>query len=155
MRRCLGVLVVAVLPLGFAPAPLPKPDPTKADLKALQGGWVIVSRTFEGRPVAHVITRVEIRDDGCTYLDAAGTFRSTWALNLDARLSPRCFDQKFVDGVGFPANVGPFSACGVYALEEDRLTMCYVQDNKKRPTDLDGSKPGCWLDVLKREKPKR
>ena len=45
--RCVLPLL-ALVSLGAAPAPFPKPTPAKDDLKALQGDWVLTSTICEG-----------------------------------------------------------------------------------------------------------
>ena len=47
--RCI-LLLLAVLLMGFAPAPFPKPSLEKADLAKLQGEWEQVSSSINGNP---------------------------------------------------------------------------------------------------------
>ena len=58
MRKVAPFLLAGgVLSLAFAPAPLPKPDPSKEDLERMQGAWLRISATQGGvvRPLNDVV----------------------------------------------------------------------------------------------------
>ncbi len=148
MRKCALLLLAAVLSLAFAPAPLTRPEPVKDDLKQMQGTWLVVSCTFEGRPIGEGIAhRMVIAGDRMTFFYADGGVASKWAFALGPKASPRSTDAKREDAPDYPA------CRGVYAVKGDTLTKCYVYGEAARPTDFDGSRPGRWVDVLRRQKP--
>jgi uncharacterized protein (TIGR03067 family) len=147
MRRSVLLLALAALSLAFAPAPLPRPkaDPTKEDLKKMQGEWVLVSRAVGGRPQLG-LSKVVIAGDRLTYHRPDGTVATRWSLSLEAKKAPRWVDSKRE----WPDS--SYSARGIYDLKRDTLTICLVYDKTDRPADFDGSKPSRWLLVLKRAK---
>jgi uncharacterized protein (TIGR03067 family) len=146
MRRLL-LLALIPLALAFAPAPLPrpKPDPVKDDLKAMQGAWLIVSRTNGGRPLGN-LHRIVIAGDQLTFYRPDAKPATTWTLTLDASKTPRCFERKR------DAKGRLFRAHGVYELSGASLRMCYTRDGAELPTDFDDKKPGRWLEVYTRAK---
>jgi uncharacterized protein (TIGR03067 family) len=127
-----------------APAPLPRPDASKAELKRLQGNWAPVSATLEGRPrvAEHAVV---IAGDRFTYL--AGTLRQDWALTLDVRGRPKILDAKCISA--------PFAGLvyqGIYRLDGDVLTICSIQSKRAadRPKDFTGKGPRQLVEVFRR-----
>lgn len=154
MRKSALWLAVG-LSLGFAPAPLPRPESKKHDLKKLQGTWVRVLCTQGGQQVPIPPTppgfplalQVVISGDCMTYLHA-GSVQSEWAITLmSPGKGPKVFDVK-----GVRATAGQYR--GVYRLEGDTLTLCSHPSSaeKDRPTDLNDSRPGVVLEVFQRVK---
>jgi hypothetical protein len=47
MRRVLPL--IAVLLIGFAPAPFPKPNRSQEDLKKMQGSWELLYTVMNGK----------------------------------------------------------------------------------------------------------
>src|SRR5262249_16818397 len=146
-------LAAAVLSLGFAPAPLPRPNSTKEDMKKLQGGWVRVQLTIAGRPTSDGPNGcpITITGDRLQFPSAA----DAWTITLDARKKP-----KWIDYTGAtPSMKGTFFR-GIYRIEGDTLTICVRQKatEKDRPTDFSPGKPSKggfehWIQVYKRKKP--
>jgi uncharacterized protein (TIGR03067 family) len=139
MRRILSLL--PLVSLAFAPAPLPRPDPSKEDLKKMQGKWVLESRLYQGRPVAHVVATVEVQGDRWTYVNATGDWRAPGKLILDATKVPRRLHW------------GPGMHRGVYEINGDTLIFVFTTGGSPdKLRDLDGNKPLRWREVLKRAK---
>jgi hypothetical protein len=88
MHRSAMLLVLAPLAIGFAPAPLPPPDPGKADLKKLQGEW-----DGPGQ-VAVVVAGARMK-----YVDASG-LASEWTISLHFTAGSRSFKLKRLSGEG-------------------------------------------------------
>jgi uncharacterized protein (TIGR03067 family) len=145
MRRILPQL--ALLCLAFAPAPFPKPDTGKEDLKKMQGVWVLVSRTCEGKPVSHIVATIEINGAQFTYIDATGSWKRTWLLSLDAKKAPRHFDAK--------CKHPPFELMrGIYKLEGAALIMCStIEDMQERPANFADGNAKVDLEVFRRKPP--
>jgi len=137
-------LLLAALSLGFAPAPPPRPH---ADLKKVQGTWVLVSRTFGGGSWPAEGVRVVIAGARIRYY-RAGEQRTEWPLTLDAAKSPKVFDQREVGG----SSPGTLYR-GIYRLEGDTLTLCHALSGASRPADFGGKDPQHRLWVFKRLKP--
>jgi uncharacterized protein (TIGR03067 family) len=145
-----AILLAAAVSLAFAPAPFPKPpkpDPTKEDTKKLQGTWLKV-RAFppnngEGEGIL-VITGQNMR------YSLQGNPVGKYTLTIDAQKKPKVFDFK-----GTASGIEGLSYRGIYQLEKDTLTICYVMDGNERarPTDFDTSKGGVIVSVYKRQKP--
>ena len=96
MRRLLPLLVM--LPLGFAPAPLPrpkKPEPSKEHLQKLQGEWELTRLIISGRDRSE-------RGKGTTIVIAAdrmkqfvsGKLTHEWVVTIDADKKPMVLDRK-------------------------------------------------------------
>ncbi len=146
MRRSLLLLVFAALSAAFAPAPLPRPVPGKDDLKKMQGQWVRASVHIGGElkyPEAESNV-VSIRGDRLRYGGQGGE----WVVTLVAGRGPRQADFRRVG-----ADVGHDLFHGIYKLEGDTLTFCFVFVGEgPRPTDFGGLEPGVWLEVYRRTK---
>jgi uncharacterized protein (TIGR03067 family) len=141
-----AILLAATLSLSFAPAPFPKPDPTKEDTKKLQGTWIKVRSFPPGNGEGE--GRLEINGGRMRY-SLQGTLAGEYSLSIDARKKPKLFTFKGTGGLA-----DGFGYRGIYRLEGDQLTICYVMgDGLQRPTDFDTSKDGVILSAYKRQKP--
>jgi uncharacterized protein (TIGR03067 family) len=143
MRKS-AVLLSAVVSLAFAPAPLPRPDTGKDDLKKMQGTWEVIDFRYGGRPSAAGVGKVVITGDRMTYHTQAGGISTQWGLELDAKQSPRAFVWK---RLGPPSDVAFW---GRYLLDKDTLTICYASKRAERPGHLDGKKADQRVEVLRR-----
>jgi uncharacterized protein (TIGR03067 family) len=145
MRRVL--LLLTVLPLGFAPAPAPR-STNAADLKALQGEWVLVSETRQGEPRVPGKARLEFSGTAVIVTDDYGNYR--WEAVLDARTNPKTLDLRLAgSGAGDPRLVK-----ALYAIRGDTLWVCtHVDDRTLRPANLLGKESFQCLQVFKRKMP--
>ncbi len=143
------LLTLAVLVMGFAPAPFPRRSkPEKDDLEKMQGLWQCIRRTHAGRPASRGNVTVEIASSRFRYR-VDGRITTEWAVTLDSRKKPKVLDRQRVGGPG-----AMIVLRGIYRLEGDTLTVCYHQSQSEgRPADFDGSGAGIWLMVLKRARP--
>ncbi len=155
MRR-LVLLACAALPLGFAPAPLPKPDTSKEDLKRMQGTWLHVSTEsevwgrYESGP-ALVISGDHMLFDWPSRPPAiVCTFR------VDARQSPKALDMRLVRGVFGITPTRPTFRLATYSLEGDTLKVCeYICPRVEGRPKTVSAKRGATLSVFKRQRPRR
>jgi uncharacterized protein (TIGR03067 family) len=141
-----AILLAAALSLAYAPAPFPKPDPTKEEMKKLQGTWLKVRSVPAGLGENQgmlVFTAERMR------YSVSGEMTGEYALTLNAKKKPKVFDFK---GVGGLVVGGVYR--GIYRLDGDTLTICYVtsRNESDRPTDFDTNKGGVILSVYKRQK---
>jgi uncharacterized protein (TIGR03067 family) len=152
--RTLAVLAAAVLALTAqaAPAPLPKPDVGKEDLKKMQGAWLRLSctgGTFPPvpRPINDIVVIVgnHIAYDIQKPSDIG---RSTlkWALTLGSGKAPRTFDIKRGEGERHPQVWS-----GVYELKGDTLRVCF-RPGLVRPRSIKPSRAGEYLQTFRRKK---
>jgi uncharacterized protein (TIGR03067 family) len=152
------LLPCAVLPLAFAPAPLPKPPrPASSgeDLKPLQGAWVRTSCAVGGRPG-------EGKEDGEVEATIAGGLFTlnqrghgkvgVFALTLGRSKGARFIDFRTVSGF----RVGAVEQ-GIYSLEGDTLVVCSEVvappewPGTGRPTDLHSPHLGQRREVYRRK----
>jgi uncharacterized protein (TIGR03067 family) len=140
----------ALLALGFAPAPLPKPDPSRIDLNEIQGQWIRVGCTVAGVSIRDPlqVTEVEVAGDRMKYA-GPGVSTPQWTILLDARKKPKVLDVTGSDG----AEKG-VTYWGVYRLEGDTLTLCARKGGSPsvRPRDFAGTDQGVIVEVFKRRK---
>jgi uncharacterized protein (TIGR03067 family) len=137
-------LLLAAVALGFAPAPPPRPN-SKADLKAMQGAWLLTTVRADGQPETLGRFPVEVEGNRVRYL-CAGRVVYEFVLALDAARSPKRYVTK---GTG-PAS-RDWVVRGIYSLEGDTLKFCYNDRGESRPQAFDGPKRGKFIQVWKRE----
>jgi RNA polymerase sigma-70 factor (ECF subfamily) len=138
-------------PAGAEPIGAPE-----GDLEAIQGTWIRVST--DGRKVEQVIKMVVTKDPDQSQ-DAlspgAARFVFLWKTGndegsgqkvlLDPTRVPRTID--FLSDIPAAPKVCP----GIYKLEGDTLTMCFVPTRGPRPEGFAAVKRGEILDVYRRE----
>jgi len=154
VRRVLPLL--AMLLLGFAPAPFPRQTKTKADWQALQGEWIRVSLTICGKkrfeaPGAIILT---IRGDQIAFAGTdPGDKRDEWKFKLDISKGQKRIDFRSV----IPADQIPNTnvMLGIYRIEENILTICshVGKETTDRPLNFDPAQKKVWLHVYKRKIP--
>jgi uncharacterized protein (TIGR03067 family) len=148
MRATDLFLATAILLLGFAPAPFPKPSRGKAggareELKKMQGTWV-VHQALGGTTFHQKDLTAVIRGDRLKYL-LHGKVRTEWVIILDTSRTPKVFDHKRVGGNDILR--------GIYRVQGDTFIICYRQESaeSRRPTAFDGSKPDIWVSTFQRQ----
>jgi uncharacterized protein (TIGR03067 family) len=145
-----ALLFAAALSLGFAPAPFPKPpkpDATKDDLKKLQGTWLKVIAVPPGNGEGQ--GRLVFSGERMRY-SLVGAAVGEYTLTIDARKKQKVFDFKGIGG-----GVEGLTYRGIYRLERDTLTICYVRTNneRERPSDFNTTRDDVILSVYTRQKP--
>jgi uncharacterized protein (TIGR03067 family) len=144
----LAALLLAVLAMGFAPAPFPRPDKGAADLKKIQGQWVQVAfrRGGDAKSVGNMT--LEISGDRLKWF-RRGEPTVEWAVKLNGKEKPGRLESKGVAG-----SVQGFVFRGVYRLEGNTLTICYMRSNeeRERAKDFEDTRPDVWLEVFDRKK---
>jgi uncharacterized protein (TIGR03067 family) len=154
MRRLpLTALAVAIAPwvaagCGGPPSPSPadtKPEQTatapkepapgpraEAELKRLEGTWVITSRVFNGTPQVEPRGGTRMVIHGATYaLEAAGETFVKGALRVDPTKSPAALDLSPENG----PDKGRTLLC-IYATDGDTLRYCYPGSGGFRPSEF-------------------
>ena len=142
------LLLTASLALGFAPAPFPKTprgqDP-RADLRAIQGDWVVTTYRVHGLniPSATTPTTVSIAGERFRWQQ-----RNCAPKDFTIRLAPGwppVFD--FIEVATNKVFVG------IYKLDGGVLTICTTEPEVgRRPAAFDGGERGYELMVLKRDR---
>jgi uncharacterized protein (TIGR03067 family) len=142
MRHILPLF--AVLLMGFAPTPFPKPDPGKDDLKKMQGKWVSVFRVRDGvRELVkgEVIWHIK---QNCVVAVENGKEMPDFYFALDARSTPRAID--ICDSPKEKPRL-----FGRYCVNGDTLKLSIGKE--KRPIDLSSDEGTFGVWVLERQKP--
>jgi uncharacterized protein (TIGR03067 family) len=143
MLRFLSLLL-ALPGLAFAPAPLPRHGGgNEAEVKGLQGAWLLVSEVSEGVKTGEVAAKFEWVIEGRNVRNLVRgheLFSTTFRIHAGR---PPALDLMERDG--------SVAARGVYALEGDKLTIAFALDGGARPGDFLPSE-GKVVRVYRREK---
>jgi uncharacterized protein (TIGR03067 family) len=127
----------------------PKENAVKADMKALQGSWTVVSIEVSG---------TKVPDDKIGGRDAAikGDQYSIHDFRLAVKIDPSK-RPKTIDMDGKDGNGKPLSMLGIYDIEENMLKICFAKPGtKERPTKFETrQKTGESLIVYKRRLEKK
>jgi uncharacterized protein (TIGR03067 family) len=134
--------IVAVLPLLALSAVAADAD-ADAELRALQGTWVIDKATLAGRVHDEDFAGMKLTVAGDKYVVDFGKNTDKGTLTLDAAKSPKRIDIKSAEGP-FKGKTLP----GIYELKGDTLTLCLEADGKaeKRPEKFES--PGMVRNML-------
>jgi uncharacterized protein (TIGR03067 family) len=138
---------LAVLSAGFAPAPFPREDNSKDDLKKIQGTWDRLTCTRGAiPPVPHPVNDiVTITADRILYgVTATGGGGSPWMLTVGNLKGVKTFDIK-------QTATGPIWL-GIYELKGDTLRVCFTP-NTTRPSGIEPTKAMEYLQTFRRRKP--
>ena len=143
MRQLLPLL--AVLCLAFAPAPFPRPD-RPADLRKLEGEWVLVSLT-SGGVTDHPRKWLFISGHSLSITAAGSAYVSRYRFTLNPKASPPNIDLRMFHG-----NTVTHRMNSSYLLRGDELLICYhLAARDRQPAEVSGRKPGTCLMVFKRQ----
>jgi uncharacterized protein (TIGR03067 family) len=148
-------LLLAILSLGFAPAPFlaPRPGRVADDLKLFQGEWEELrsTHTEAGRRVengADKFLTAAYAGRSLTYRYKGAVLRQWEIVRIDSKANPKRMELR---GVG-PENLNVRMRC-IFKFEGDRLVESY-------PGEVGGDyapdfsfRPGYWLTVSRRKKP--
>jgi uncharacterized protein (TIGR03067 family) len=145
----LGTIALAALALGFAPAPLPKPDGTLDD-RALQGTWAVTASERGGKPAPEKGKGPVLATFNGNQLTFTrnGVKTTDYTFVLGPRSKPRSLDLKR----NGPANL---SFLCVYTLDNGTLKIAYFVGGAtrgERPTTFAGTEARLAVMHLKREK---
>lgn len=116
----------------------------------LQGTWTCVSGLIDGKPLAEeTVKQLKLTLTADRFKTQRGDqvlFDSTYTTD-PAKLPPT------IDMIGTEGELKGKPALGIYKLDANQLTLCYVMPGSQRPTAFD-SQPhsGAFLIVWKREK---
>src|SRR5262245_33851164 len=148
MRRW-PLLVLALVSLSFAPAPppRPRPDPSAADLKKMQGVWVLTDSKGGWWATCRLAVgqeRIEVARDRLSA--RSGDSPRECVLTLDATKAPRQYAETSREGLGLGCR-------GIYSVEGDTLRFCCGDLGDGPPASFDSPKRGSFLAVYKRAKP--
>ncbi len=143
----LGLALLVTASSGFAPAPIyrERRGSPEDELKNLQGKWILLSRTREGKNPSHSVHAVVVKGNQWTFFDKGGTWHASWLLSLDAKNSPKHIDMR---GDGHKD-----TSRGIYEVRGDTLQFAFEMNTKMRPTNFRGDSPKWYVDVYRREKP--
>lgn len=137
MRRTFLLLPLIFLAIAADPNPCPEPaDPTRDDLKKMQGSWEMTRAVKGGkappRPIAGVV--LEISKDQLVIREPGGRKPETVTFKLDARKNPREID--------IHPPQGRKVVKGIYKLSKNELTICFSEPGRDRPTHFDEKAAG-------------
>ena len=138
-------LLLAALALGFAPAPPPRSDRSEADLKNMQGAWVLVTITGEGGQTIEKAGALRLVIKGDRAKNHRGEMSSEYALTLDPSTSPKRYVFKPVGR----ARTEPVSR-GIYSVGGGTLKFCTDGPGEAPPRAFEGPRAGTFLYVYKR-----
>jgi uncharacterized protein (TIGR03067 family) len=140
------LLIALVFAGGFSPAPLPRrgrDDPAAADLRRLQGTWVVIRLEHDRRDYL-AGSRDEIlftfRGRSMT-LTQNGEVGPLWDVELSPGSTPRALTKTRADRGAVRR--------GIYRFDGERLIICQENDDGVRPTRFDSRGDRCLI-VLKR-----
>ncbi|MGA9777296.1 MAG: TIGR03067 domain-containing protein [Verrucomicrobiia bacterium] len=148
MRTLIIGLVVLML-TGSMVAQPSRQDPIKQDLNGIQGTWKIVALEVDGQqaPTEIVATlKLVFKDDTLMFTPGEPGF-TNYKFKLDPASKPAGFAMTHADGT----QKGKTDK-GIYALESDRLKICFCLSGKIPKEFTVKARSGQWMYSLEREK---
>jgi len=120
----------------------------KGDAMNLQGTWTCVSATINGSPLAEeTANQLKLTMTADRFKTERGEqtlFDSTYT--IDPAKSPSTIDM-----IGTEGELKGKPALGIYKLDANQLTLCYVMPGSPRPTTFESQpQSGVFLVVWKR-----
>lgn len=148
MKLWLLVILVPGLAIG---ADQPGKDEPAGDLKQFQGTWSLESMEVNGIHVdpdtlKNAGIKLIVQGDKFTLKLRRGDLEGT--LKLDPTRNPKAYNGEGTDPEGKTQE-----SVGIYKIEGDTLTACYVTGGKERPTEFKaGAGSEAVLQVFKRDR---
>jgi uncharacterized protein (TIGR03067 family) len=148
----LRLLVIVALGLALG-ADAPREDEAAKDLKQFQGTWTLVAVEVNGKKIdaeamkkaGHEITLI-VKDEKVTLKLRRGDMAGTLKLNPSKK--PKAYDSRATDPEG-----QTHEAVGIYKIEGDTLTVCYVAAGNDRPSEFKADAgSGAVVQVFKRDR---
>jgi uncharacterized protein (TIGR03067 family) len=125
---------LALVVAGFLiPGDAPKDDPVKQELDKLQGAWVIVANTQEGKETPETLRaskRYTIKGD---HYSVAFKGAEKPMLEFRIKLDPSS-KPKTIDLIGIKTDA--VFLRGIYELDGDTLRLCFPVGDADRPKEL-------------------
>lgn len=122
-----------------------KPDP-KAELATLKGKWKITTASFDGRDTPKVVGRVLQFDDKQVTAFDGDKKGGVLDITIDPGANPK--------HINLAVPNTDKKAAGLYAIDGDKLTLCYGEPGADRPKKAESKAGGkAFLLVLERVKP--
>jgi uncharacterized protein (TIGR03067 family) len=139
MHRVLPLLAVALSSLAFAPAPFPKPNAPRDDLKKLQGRWVLIYWVEDGRRQREKEKLIWLIEGNHVSTLTDGPLPRPFFISLDPHSTPPAIDVR-------SSQKKPSYLFGRYSVDGDTLRVCFGKG--KRPAGLSGGEEatfGVWV----------
>jgi uncharacterized protein (TIGR03067 family) len=141
--------------VGFAPAPLPRPDrgrgdPAEADLAAMQGTWRVKNQSNGDNKTNASGWRVVVSGPRMRYVRPNGQVAVEYDVVLNARAKPRAMDL-----FGGEPRAEKVLWRGTYAFRDKELLMSFPltsDDRDNRPTAC-GPGPKWLFEICERVRP--
>jgi len=122
---------------------------TEADLKALEGTWVLDAATMDGRDHTENFAGMKLTLKGNQFAIDFAENSDKGTFTIDGSKSPKWIDIKTGENGPFKGKTLP----GIYKLDGDKLTLCCHADAKTRPEEFEAkAKTRNMLLTYKREK---
>jgi uncharacterized protein (TIGR03067 family) len=142
LRRMLLATTAMILTMGVAITD------DKADMKVLQGTWLVIDADVEGKKVGESFKGLELVLSGSNYSVKVQGDTDKGTFTINTKKTPHEMDISGGEG----PNRGKTYPC-LYEVKDDTLTVCYGLDFKTRPTELKApEKSGRMLIVYKKKK---